>query len=181
MADDILQSGFNFPLDKFQKSYSGVSPEYRGMLTSMLPQAKQVFGQFPEQRNAFYSQAKDEVNRGFDDAISSVGKTYERDLQPALQMALNSLAGRGMLNSTVAGNTLAGTAKGIGEGIVDKQAAFDLARRMQLGNLQQEQGRGLSDFPQLLTSLLQQGQYSESSDEGQPYRTALSFLQNLMQ
>jgi len=183
MADNTFQNGaagFNFPLDKFQKSYSGMGPEHRGLLTRLLPQTQQVFSQFPEKRDAYYSQARSDVNTGFDKAIGDVGKTYERTLQPALQRALNNLAGRGMMNSTVAGNTLANTATGIGEGIIDKQSSFDLARRMQLADLAKNQAANMYQYPQLLTSLLRQGQYSESSDAGQPYRTALSFLQSMM-
>jgi hypothetical protein len=178
MAD--ITSTFDFPLDLYPKSYSGMGPEFKGMLTDLLPMMKTTFEQFPGQQKQFYDQSRSDINTGFNEAMSNVGKSYERNLQPALQTQLNSLANRGMLNSSVAGETLGNTAKGIGEGIQDKLAALNLGKQTALSGIAQNQGQSLYQLPQLLTSLLGQGQYSESTNEGAPYATALGFLQSMM-
>lgn len=175
-----MNSAFDFPLDKFPKTYSGMGPQFQGMLTSLLPRVKNTFEQFPDQQKQFYDQSRRDINTGFDEAMSRVGKSYERNLQPALQQQLNSLAKRGMLNSSVAGNTLGDTAKGIGGSIADQLASLNLAKQTALSGIAQNQGQSLYQMPQLLTNLLQQGRYSESTDEGQPYATVLNFLKSMM-
>ena len=176
MADNI----FSFPLDKFPKSYSGPTPEYQGMLTGMLPQMQQAFQQFPGQQEQFYNQAKTGIEQGYGGAIADVGKTYQNQLQPALQQTMNELARRGMLSSKITGDTMAGTARGIGQDVIGQQSQLQLAKQLALAQLNQQQGQAAYQYPQLLTNLLSQGQYSTSTDESVPYRAVLGFLQSLM-
>jgi hypothetical protein len=90
------------------------------------------------------------------------------------------MGSRNMLNSSVTGDTMAGTARGIGESILDRQANLDLMRSQSLADIARREGESIYQIPQLLTNLLGQGRYSESTDEGAPYRTALGFLQSMM-
>jgi len=149
---------FNFPMDKFPRSYSGLGPEYQGMLTSLLPQIKGAYEQYPET-----------VKGGYNQAISDAGSSFKNTLQPQLQQILNNLASRNMINSSVAGDTMAGAARGVAQDITGTQAGLGLARE-----------QALAQYPQLLTNLLSQGQYSESTNELAPYQSALGFLQSLM-
>jgi len=175
-----MANAFDFPLDLYSKSYSGLGTEAQGMLTNLLPQTQTAVEQFPEQKQQYYDQSRGDVNKGFDTAIGGLGKTYERSLQPALQQTLNDLAKRGMMDSTVASEAMSGTAKGVGESILDKQSSLELAKQMGLSNIAQQEGQGAYQYPQMLTNLLSQGRFSESGDPGQPYATALGFLQSLM-
>ena len=177
----MADGAFNYPLDLFPKSYSGMGSEFGGMLSSLMPKAQTTFEQFPEQQKELYGQSKADITQGFDTAIGGLGKTYENKLQPALQQVLNNMAKRGMMGSQVMGETMSGTAKGIGEGIVDKQSSLELAKQMALGNLGAQEAGSQAQYPQMLTNLLSQGRFSESTDEGRPYETALGFLQSLMQ
>ena len=176
MADNF----FEFPLDKFPKTYSGPTPEYQGMLTGMLPQMQQAFQEFPGQQQQYYDQAKTGIEQGYGGAIADVGKTYQNQLQPALQQTMNELAKRGMLNSKITGDTMAGTARGIGQDVIGQQSQLQLAKQLALAQLNQQQGQGAYQYPQLLSNLLSQGQYSTSSQENVPYQAALGFLQSLM-
>jgi hypothetical protein len=171
---------FDFPMDKFPRSYSGMGSEFQGFLTGLLPQVKQTFENLPAQRQGFYDQARTDINQGFDTAISGLGDSYKRTLQPALQNVMNKMGSRNMLNSSVTGDTMAGTARGIGESILDRQANLDLMRSQSLADIARREGESIYQIPQLLTNLLAQGRYSESTDEGAPYRTALGFLQSMM-
>lgn len=175
-----MANQFNFPMDLSPKTYSGMGPEHKGMLSSLLPGAQKTFEQFPQQREQFYNQSRGDITKGYDTAIGGLGKTYERAIQPAMQQVLNNMAKRGMLSSQITGETMAGTARGIGESIIDRQSSLELAKQLGLGGLAQQEGQGMYQYPQLLTNLLSQGQYSESTDEGVPYRAALNFLQSLM-
>jgi len=176
MADNY----FDFPLDKFPKSYSGPTSEYQGMLTGLLPQMQQAFQQFPGQQEQFYNQARTGIEQGYGGAITDVGKTYQSTLQPALQQTMNELAKRGMLNAKITGDTMAGTARGIGQDVIGQQSQLQLAKQLALAQLNQQQGQAAYQYPQLLTNLLSQGQYSTSTDESVPYRAVLGFLQSLM-
>ena len=176
MADNF----FDFPLDKFPKSYSGPTPEYQGMLTGLLPQMQQAFQQFPGQQEQFYNQARTGIEEGYGGAIADVGKTYQNTLEPALQQTLNELARRGMLSSKITGDTMAGTARGIGQDIIGQQSQLQLAKQLALAQLAGQQGQAAYQYPQLLTNLLLQGRYGEQTDESVPYRAALGFLQSLM-
>ena len=176
----MAETFFDFPTDKYPKSYSGPTQQFQGMLTGLLPQMQQSFQQFPEQQKEFYNQARTGIEQGYGGAISDIGKTYQNRLQPALQQSMNDLGRRGMLNSKVAGETMAGTARGIGQDVVGQQAQLQLAKQLQLAQLAQEQGQGNYQYPQLLSNLLQQGQYSESSDQLAPYVGFSNLLTKLM-
>lgn len=175
-----MANSFKFPLDLYPKAYTGMGKEFGGMLSSLMPQVKSTFEQFPEQRQEYFAQARGDVGKGFDTAIGNLGKTYQKALQPALQQTLNDLAKRGMLNSSVAGEAMSGTAKGIGESILDKQSSLELAKQTGLSNIAQQEGQGMYQFPQLLSNLLSQGRYTEQTDELAPYQSALGFLSRLM-
>ena len=171
---------FNIPTDLYPKTYSGPSQPMQGMLTGLLPQAQQAFQRFPGQKDQFYTQARKDIGKGFDTAISDVGKTYQNTLQPALQQTMNDLGRRGMLNSKVAGDTLAGTARGIGQDVLGQQSQLRLGKQTQFGDLSQQEGQSMYQYPQLLTNLLSQGRFSESSEANKPYETFANLLTKLM-
>lgn len=176
----MAENMFNFPTDLYPKSYAGPSEPMQGFLTGLIPQTQQAFQQFPEQRSQFYNQARGDIGQGYDTAIADVGKTYQDTLQPALQQTMNDLGRRGMLSSKVAGETMGGTARGIGQDILGQQSQLRLGKQLQLGDLAQQEGQGMYQYPQLLTNLLSQGQISESTDAGRPYETFSNLLTKLM-
>lgn len=65
---------FNFPINKYPKTYSGPSQPMQGFLTNLIPQAQQTFQQFPGQRKEFFQQARGDIGRGYDTTIADVGK-----------------------------------------------------------------------------------------------------------
>ena len=141
---------FNIPTDKYKTTYSGPS--------------QQAFQQFPGQQKQYYNQARGDIGKGYDTAITDIGKTYQSALEPALQQNMNNLASRGMLNSSLAGDTMAETARSVGQNILGQQSQLQLGKQQQLAGLTQREGLGMYHQPQLLTNLLSQGRFSEESD-----------------
>ena len=181
MADEIAGNDiFKFPLDAYPKSYTGPTSDFQGMLTGLLPQLQSTMQNYPAQTSQFYNQSRDDITKGFDTAIKDVGKTFQTTLNPALQNTFNALGKRGMLNSSVAGNALSGTAKGIGADVMGQQSQLNLAKMLALSQLSSKQGDAASIFPQLLTNLLGQGQYTQTTDESVPYKETIKLLTSLM-
>ena len=83
----------------------------------------------------------------------------------AFQGTLNSLANRGMLNSSVAGDSMAGVQKGTARMIADQQFNSMLAQQQALQNI-----------PNILANLAQLGQ--ESSSRGGSYGSSQSYQAN---
>ncbi|MBW2664094.1 MAG: hypothetical protein JRD93_19480 [Deltaproteobacteria bacterium] len=171
---------FNFPIDKYPKTYLGPSQPMQGFLTNLIPHAQQTFQQFPGQRKEYYNHARGDIGRGYDTAIADVGKTYQSTVQPALQQTMNDLGRRGMLNSKLAGDTIAGTARGVGQNILGQQSQLQLGRQRQFADLTQQEGLGMYQHPQLLTNLLAQGRFAEESKPDRPYKTFANLLTSLM-
>lgn len=93
---------------------------------------------------------------------------------------MNDLGRRGMLNSKLAGDTIAGTARGVGQNILGQQSQLQLGRQRQFADLTQQEGQGMYQHPQLLTNLLSQGRFSEESQQNKPYETFSKLLTSLM-
>jgi len=180
MADEIGNDIFKFPLDAYPKAYTGPTQEYQGFLSGLLPQFQTTLQDLPAQTSQFYNQSRDDITKGFDTAIKDVGKTYQNTLQPALQNTFNSLGKRGMLNSSVAGNALSGTAKGLGSDVMAQQSQLNLAKQLALAQMSQQGGESMYKLPQLLSELLSQGSYSEQTDTSVPYTETIRLLTSLM-
>lgn len=189
-------SAFNFPFDKFPSSsqssntssWSGLKGPMQGAVNSLAPLLQSTMSEFPAQKQAFYDQSRADVTSGYDDAQGYLSSMFGRQIGPALQQALNSLSQRNMINSSVGGNTMATTARGVGQDIMNKTAQMSLAKQMALANIAQQQGSEMHQFPQILAQLAGLGRQTGStstsqqqdSDPSVPYRAALGFLGSLM-
>lgn len=171
---------FDFPLDKFPRSFSGLGQNFGGFLSQIAPTAGQVITGMPGQQQQLYDQARSDINMGFDNAVAETGKAYKDQLEPALQQAMNSLNKRGMLNSSMAGNVMSQTARGLGRDIIGDQTNLRMGRQGALGGVAQQEAQNQFRYPELLASLLSQDKFSESTQENVPYQNALGFLERLM-
>ena len=171
---------FDFRMDKFPKSYSGVGKNFGGFLDQISPIAGQVITGMPGQQQQLYGQARNDINTGFNDAISQTGKTFQDQLEPALQQVMNNLNRKGMLNSSMAGNVMSQTARGLGKDIIGDQTQLRMGRQGALSGVTQQEANNQFRYPELLAGLLSQAKYSESSQENVPYQNALGFLERLM-
>lgn len=180
VTESPITSSFTFPLDKYPQSYSGPTSEVQGMLNKLLPTLESTFTNYPGQRQAYYNQARGDITQGFNDASTNLQSTFTQNLKPALQNVLNQLASRNMINSSVAGDTMAQASRGVMQDIFGKQAEFDLAKQAALADIAKTEGTEMSKYPTLLTDLARLGQYSETKNELAPYQSSLDFMQALM-
>lgn len=187
---------FNFPMDVFpssssgssSSSWSGLPDEMQGFLTSLIPTMRESFTGFPEQRQQYYDQARQDLTQGYGDMQGYLSSIYGNKLAPQLQQTMNRLAGRNMIGSQVAGEALGQTATGVANTVMDQLAAMGLAKQKGLSELATREGDAMIQYPQLLSQLLGQGRISSSSgtsssqqsDPSVPYRAALDFIGRMM-
>ena len=175
---NTTDNSFSFPDDKLNWSYQGLGPDFKNLLTQLFPQIQQAFTDYPQQQEQMFTQAREDIGKGYGDARGHLSNMFQNSLQPALQKELNRLGGRNMINSSVASDTLSRTATDLSSRTQDKMAAMGLEEQKALANLQAQQAGQQSDYPGLLTNLLNTGRYSEAKDEWSPYRDYGNFVLN---
>ena len=109
------------------------------------------------------------MNKTYDDATAGLGKVATAQLQPALQGALNSLAGRNMINSSVASDTMSKA----GTGVLNNLLGYG-------ASLQGQKAAALANMPNMLGGIAQLGQYSSSTDNSVPYEIMATLLSGMM-
>lgn len=173
-----LPPGFMSSLSNFFTT--GRSPQYN--LQSAQPYTSAVSTFMQPSINQFRTNL-DSVNANYDSAESRLPELFHGQLLPALQNALNGLASRGVLNSSVASNTLGNTATNTGMGILGLQQGLESQRTgalqsagAQLGNAYGMQGQAQQGILDLLmrqygsnlnqanNTALNMGRYSYSQD-----------------
>lgn len=119
------------PTNTFQTSYSGMGPQWQNFSTqNVMPAIGNL------------------LNTG-------MGKTMQAQAAPAMQSVINNLAGRNMINSSVASDTMAKAMQGISS-------------------------QSIAQYPQLLTQLAGMGQYSLSQDPLEGYKLYASMLSGVL-
>lgn len=109
------------------------------------------------------------INKTYDDATAGLGKVATAQLQPALQGALNSLAGRNMINSSVASDTMSKA----GTGVLNNLLGYG-------ANLQGQKATTLANMPNMLGGMAQLGQYGLKTDTSTPYKIMAMLLSGMM-
>lgn len=155
-----MAGGINlFQPDLYSKSYSGIGSVYqKELMDSILPQLKASFQN--------YGANIDKSTKAAQEGFTSMNK---RAMTSGLQDILNNLSNRGMLNSSVASDAISKGMTDLTSANSDK--AFQAA--MQNAILKAEE-------PQLLARIASLGNYSESSDPGQPYDRIANFFKATM-
>lgn len=175
----------NIPTDKYQTSFSGFDPQAigGGRLTSWMDQLSRA----PSPSNIAnqYAPAYGQVSGAFSRAREGLPELYSQELQPRTQSALNQLAGRGMLNSTVTSEALANMARNLQRdvgGMQTQLAGQEAGALAQLASAEAAQKASLFGRQnELLASLIPQiGRYSMSQDPLQPYQLMASLMARLM-
>lgn len=141
-------------------SYSGMGQPYQDFTTNtVMPTLSNLIGNY-----------QTTTNQAYDDASSGIGTLTKNALTPAIQSTINSLAGRGMINSSVAGDALSKTASNVANSVLASQQ--DLAT-----NRANAMTSGYSD---LLTNLAELGRYSQSGNDATSYQIMANLLSGLM-
>lgn len=111
------------------------------------------------------------VNQAYSGATEGMKEFAGSQMMPAMQDVINNLAGRNILNSSVASDTLSKA----GTDIIGKLMGY----QSQLG---MNQANAMMQLPQFASDVAKMGQYStaKSSDPGEPYRAMLQAITQLM-
>lgn len=109
------------------------------------------------------------VGQGYDDASAGIANFGTQQMQPAIQSTINNLAGRGMINSSVAGGALSD--------VIGKLAGNTQGYQ---ANLMGQKANAQAQFPTFAQNAAQMGQYSSSSDNSTPYRLMAQLLSGMM-
>lgn len=153
-------NALTIPTGLFPTSYSGLGEEYEGFAEGkVLPLLQQLMG-------GGYQKI---ITDAYGQAQQGLGQYTKTQMQPAVQSTINQLAGRNMLNSSTASDTLAKTMSGIADQSQGYQAQLQ-------GNMAGQ----LSQYPDWITQLMQMGGTSQSSNPLAPYQTLASLIQGMM-
>ena len=109
------------------------------------------------------------VNNAYGNATNGMQQFAQNQMAPAAQSVINNLAGRGMINSSVAGDTMSKTLSNIANQAQGYQA-----------QMAGSQANAMMQLPTFATNLAQFGQYSNSTDNSTPYRIMASLLSGMM-
>lgn len=152
MAEDTTNE-FVFPAGEEVKPYSGLPSSYRDTLLSfVMPQLQSSVENLPQNIDQYTGQALGAYRQEFNNYIND-----------AIPKQLRNLAKRGVLNSSVAENTLSQTYSDA----LRKSSGMGYQTAMQAAQMK-------TQIPQTVGQLLTYGQYSE--DPTVMYRTLASLL-----
>jgi hypothetical protein len=110
------------------------------------------------------------VNQAYGDTTAGLGTLTKNTITPAIQNVINSMAGKNMLNSSVASDAIGTAASNIGTSLLGNQTSL-------AGN----QANALTTgYGSLLGNSAQLGQYSSASNNSTPYQIMASLIQSMM-
>lgn len=156
MATNVL----DIPTNVGPTSYSGLGAGYQDFSSGeVLPLLSKLLSGY-----------KGNVNDAYSNASAGLGTLTKNTLTPAIQSVINGLAGKNMINSSVAGDTMTGTIGNLTKDLFANQT--DMA---------QNKAKALTtDYGSLLTNTAGLGTYSASSDNSTAYKIMAQLLQGLM-
>ena len=129
--------------DQAQNTLQQTEPGQVGSLTPGINSAYQnAQGQMP----GLMSQAVQGVNTGYQDAQNYLPQMYQGALQPMMQQAINQMAGRNMVNSSVGADAMGNAMAKANQQILGQQAQLS---GQQAGQLAQLAGQGYQTQAQL--------------------------------
>ena len=156
MATNVL----DIPTNVGPSSYSGLGSAYQNFSSdTVLNMLKSYLGNYSTN-----------VNNAYADASSGLSNLTKSTITPAIQSTINNLAGKNILNSSVAGDTLSKTISNLTSGLLDNQATLANNKATAL----------TSGYSNLLTDVAGLGNYSTSSDNSTAYKIMASLLQSMM-
>ena len=151
-------ANLTIPTNLYPSSYSGLGSVWQNFGANQAPKLESWLNNYDTNVNTAYNQAS-----------QGAGNVLSSQIAPAIQQNINGLAGRGMLNSTVAGDVMSKTMTGL--------AGNHQANAM---NLNANRASALLDLGKQLMAGGAMGQYSESSNKLAPYQTMAELIYQLL-
>lgn len=153
-------NALNIPTNIGPQSYSGLGSAFQNFSSSSVMPLLQ----------SLLSNYSGNVNSAYDSANAGLGTLTKNTVTPAIQNVINSMAGKNMLNSTVASDAIGNTASNIGTSLLGNQASL-------AGNKANALTTG---YGNLLTSAAGLGNYSTASNNSTPYQIMANLLSGMM-
>jgi hypothetical protein len=156
MATSVL----DIPTNVGPSSYGGLGAGYQGFMgNDLLPLLQQLVSGYATN-----------VDKAYNNANTSLGTITRNTITPAIQSTINGLAGRNMINSSVAGDAMSKTISNLSSDLLNKQAGISANKATAL----------TSGYGDLLTNLANLGRYQTSGDTSTPYQIMANLLQSMM-
>lgn len=156
MAISVLDIPTNIGLTK----YTGLGAGYTNFTNNnLLPLLQQLVSGYATN-----------VDKAYNNANTSLGTITRNTITPAIQSTINNLAGRNMINSSVAGDTMSKTISSLSSDLLNKQAGIASNKATAL----------TTGYGDLLTNLTGLGQYRTESDTSIPYQIMANLLRSMM-
>ncbi len=156
MATSVL----DIPTSVGPSSYGGLGAGYQGFMGSdLLPLLQQLVSGYATN-----------VDKAYNNANTSLGTITRNTITPAIQSTINNLAGKNMINSSVAGDAMSKTISNLSSDLLNKQAGISANKATALS----------TGYGDLLTNLANIGRYQTSSDTSAPYQIMANLLRSMM-
>jgi hypothetical protein len=151
-------------------SYSGIGEQYSPTIAAWMAQLQKSMT--PEEFSALisgaYDTARNQTAQGYEDAQNYLPSIYQQQIQPALQGAINQLASKNMINSTVGSGALAGAANMAYQSILPQQAALAGQQAELLGQLSGQEAAYQTTYPVTLGGIVSDlGKYTTQTSSSQ--------------
>lgn len=153
-------NALNIPTNIGLSKYTGLGSGYQGFSNNtVMPLLQKLLSGYSGNVNSAYS-----------NATSGLGTITKNTITPAIQSVIDRLAGKNMLNSSVASDTMSGTISDLTNNLFSNQ----------VGLAQNKVSALTSGYNDLLTGSAGLGRYSSDSDTSTPYQIMASLLQSMM-
>lgn len=152
-------------------SWAGIDPAFQENLTSWMNNLTNILNpqSYQGYMNSAFNPAIGQAEGHWDQASQGLGQLYQGILRPLLQQEMNSLAGRNMVDSTVASEGLAGAANKADTAILDRAQQINTAKAGALSNILSQRAAASAAYPDALGNLAQLTRASGSTNDAYSY------------
>lgn len=174
-----IEGFFEGARDNTRNGYQDVLGDIQGAYRRSQEEARQEFSGMRENVQGRGEDLIGGINTAYTDAQNYLPHMVQNRLQPELQRGMAQLADRGMIDSSIAGDTLSQLSRGVSQDILAQQAQLEGERAGALSEADSQIYNTLANMDtqqaQTLSQILSQGAESQSQ-LGQQYQNLLGQL-----
>lgn len=149
----------SIPTNLYPTSYSGMGEGWQNFSQNQaMPILSSLLSNYPGY-----------IDNTYNTASTGLANFTSNQLQPAIQSTLNGLAGRNMINSSVAGDALSKTLTGLAGNMQGYQA-----------NLAADAAKAKMAYPSFALNAANTGQHSTSTNPLAPYQMMADLIARMM-
>lgn len=164
------------------QSWAGIDPAFMNNLTGWMNNLSDIMNpqSYQDYMGSAFNPAIGEAGGYWDEASQGLGQLYQDTLRPLLQQEMNSLAGRNMVDGTVASEGLAGAANKADTAILDRAQQINTAKAGALSNILSQRAAASAAYPDALGNLAQLTRASGSTNDAYKYAVFGDLMQALL-